>query len=164
MENGYKGTNFDHCVFMKKILWWWFSILLLYIDDMLTVGHYIAKINDLKVKLGQTSMMKELEYVKMILGIRIAQDKKSRKLWLLQETYVGKCWIDSTWIEWSWWWVCLQNNLSWLKSKAQRVKRIKWRWVRFPMPLPWRVFYMLWCALGPILLMQLVWPASFFKS
>ena len=90
MENGCKRTSFDHCIFMKKFSNDNFIILLLYVDDILIVGYDIAKINDLKVKLSQASMMEDMGQARTILGMRITQDRRSEKLWLSQEVYVEK--------------------------------------------------------------------------
>ena len=59
IENGYERSSSDHCMFMKKFSNDNFIILLLYVDDILIVGHNIAKIKKLKVKLSQTFTMKD---------------------------------------------------------------------------------------------------------
>ena len=88
MKNRYERSSFDRCMFMKKFFDDNFIIFLLYVDNMLIVENDIAKINDLKVKLGQAFVMKDLGQAKTLLGMRIARDKRSRKLWLSQEAYV----------------------------------------------------------------------------
>ena len=81
-EQRYKKTTFDHCVFVKSFSNNDFIILLLYVDDMLIVGKDISKINRLKKQLGVSFAMKDLGATKQILGIRIIQDRKEKKLWL----------------------------------------------------------------------------------
>jgi ATP-binding cassette subfamily B (MDR/TAP) protein 1 len=48
VDHGYARTTSDHCVFMKRFPNGNFIILLLYVDDMLIVGHDAKKIQILK--------------------------------------------------------------------------------------------------------------------
>lgn len=89
-EHGYNKTTSDHCVFVKKFSDEDFIILLLYVDDMLIVGHDVKKIDKLKKELGKTFSMKDLGSAKQILGIKITRDRKAKKLWLSQERYIEK--------------------------------------------------------------------------
>ena len=89
MSQGYNRTTSDHCVFTRK-----FSnddfIILLYVDDMLIIGHDSSMIDRLKRELSKSFSMKDLGSVKQILGMKISHDRKNRKLWLSQETYIEK--------------------------------------------------------------------------
>ena len=67
-----------------------FIILLLYVDDMLIVGHDRAQICKLKDELARSFDMKVLSQAKQILGMEITLDKKNRRLWLSQESYVER--------------------------------------------------------------------------
>jgi ATP-binding cassette subfamily B (MDR/TAP) protein 1 len=67
-----------------------FIILLLYVDDMLIVGHDAKKIQILKEELNKSFAMKDLGPGKHILGMKITRDRKKEKLWLSQERYVQK--------------------------------------------------------------------------
>ncbi|GKV32746.1 hypothetical protein SLEP1_g41331 [Rubroshorea leprosula] len=67
-----------------------FLILLLYVDDMLIVGHDTKKIAALKTDLSKSFSMKDLGPAKQILGMKIFQDRKNKKLWLSQEKYIEK--------------------------------------------------------------------------
>ncbi|GKV11932.1 hypothetical protein SLEP1_g23145 [Rubroshorea leprosula] len=67
-----------------------FLILLLYVDDMLIVGHDTKKIAALKTDLSKSFSMKDLGPAKQILGMKIFQDRKNKKLWLSQEKYIKK--------------------------------------------------------------------------
>ena len=67
-----------------------FIILLLYVNDMLIIGHDSSKIDRLKRELSKSFAMKDLGSMKHILGMNISRDKKNRKLWLSQESYVEK--------------------------------------------------------------------------
>ena len=82
MSQGYDRTTSDHCVFMKKFSDDDFIILLLYVDDMLIVGHDVGKIEKLKRELSKSFAMKDLGSVKQILGMKILRDRKKRKIWL----------------------------------------------------------------------------------
>ena len=59
MSQGYDRTTSDHCVFMKKFSDDDFIILLLYVDDMLIVGHDVGKIGKLKRELSKSFAMKD---------------------------------------------------------------------------------------------------------
>ena len=90
LSNGYKRTAVDHCVFIKKYSNDDFIILLLYVDDMLIIGHDVRKIEELKEELSKSFDMKDLGSAKQILGMQISRDRQNRKLWLSQETYIEK--------------------------------------------------------------------------
>ena len=89
-NHGYCRTTADHCVFVKKFGDGDFIILLLYVDDMLIVGHDEIKIARLKKELSKSFAMKDLGPAKQILGMRITRDRQNGKLWLSQERYVEK--------------------------------------------------------------------------
>ncbi|KAI4347747.1 hypothetical protein L6164_008530 [Bauhinia variegata] len=74
---------------MKKFSNGEFIILLLYVDDMLIIGHDTKKIGDLKKELSKSFTMKDLGAAKQILGIKIIRDRKNGKLSLSHEK-IGK--------------------------------------------------------------------------
>ena len=80
--HGYKRTNADHCVYVKRFGNGDFIILLLYVDDMLLVGKDMDKLDKLKKDLSQSFDMKGLGPSNKILGMEIKHDRKARKLWL----------------------------------------------------------------------------------
>ena len=90
MSHGYNRTSSDHCVFTRKFSDDDFIILLLYVDDMLIIGHDSSKIDRLKRELNKSFAMKDLGSAKQILGMKISHDRKNRKLWLSQESYIEK--------------------------------------------------------------------------
>ena len=90
MSHGYNRSTSDHCVFTTKLLVDDFIILLLYIDDMLIIGHDSSKIDRLKRELSKSFAMKDLGSKKHILGMKISFDRKNRKLRLSQESYIEK--------------------------------------------------------------------------
>ena len=88
--HGYSKTSSDHCVYVKKFSDGDFIILLLYVDDMLIVGHDTKKIESLKKDLNRSFAMKDLGPAKKILGMSITRDRKNGKLWLSQQKYIEK--------------------------------------------------------------------------
>lgn len=89
-RHGYKKTTSDHCVFVQKFSDDDFIVLLLYVDDMLIVGKDALRINLLKQELNKSFAMKDLGPAKQILGVKITRDRRERKLWLSQESYILK--------------------------------------------------------------------------
>ncbi|CAL2239535.1 unnamed protein product [Prunus armeniaca] len=57
---------------------------------MLIVGQNSDKISKLKKKISKFFAMNDLGPTKRILGISIFHDRKTRKIWLSQETYIEK--------------------------------------------------------------------------
>ena len=90
ISHGYNKTTSNHCVFTKKFSYNDFIILLHYVDDMLIVGHDASKIEKLKRELSKSFTIKDLGSVEQILGMKISRERKKRKLWLSQETYIEK--------------------------------------------------------------------------
>ena len=89
-KHDFKKTLTDHCVFVKKYDGGDFIILLLYVDDMVIVGHDPKKISTLKKALSRSFAIKDSELAKKIRGMKITQDRSKKLLWLSQEGYVEK--------------------------------------------------------------------------
>jgi len=66
------------------------GILLLYVDDMLIVGHDKKKIVALKLLLSKSFAMKDMGPTKKILGMKITRDQSKKLLWVSQEQYIEK--------------------------------------------------------------------------
>ena len=60
IDHGYNRTTSDHYVFVKRSNDDDFIIILLYVDDMLIVGHDIKRIQSFKVELSKFFIMKDL--------------------------------------------------------------------------------------------------------
>ena len=60
-NHGFSKTLCDHCIFMKKFGDNDFIIILLYVDDMLIVGHDASRIDNLKRELSKSFIMKDLD-------------------------------------------------------------------------------------------------------
>ena len=90
LEHCLRRLEVYHCVYIKMYDQERFIILLLYVDDMLVVGHDKSMINRLKKDLGTQLAMKDLGQAQQILGMRIIHDRKNKRLWLSQERYIEK--------------------------------------------------------------------------
>ena len=90
LEHDFHRLEADHCVYIKRYDQGKYIILLLYVDDMLIVGHDKNKINRLKKYLGSKFAMKDLGPAQQILGMQIMRDRKNKSLWLSQEKYIKK--------------------------------------------------------------------------
>ncbi|PKI62590.1 hypothetical protein CRG98_017012 [Punica granatum] len=88
--HGYTRTTSDHYVFVKQFFEGNFIILLLYVDDILFVGHDMSKIADLRKELRKVLCYEGFGTAKQILGMHISRDRSSGKLWLSQEMYIEK--------------------------------------------------------------------------
>lgn len=78
----HRKTSSDYCVFMQKFGTGDFIVPLLYVDDMLIVGHNMPKISELKRDLARSFGIKDLSRAKQILGIHITRDNSQGKLCL----------------------------------------------------------------------------------
>ena len=67
-------SNYDCCVYFKKLSSEKFIYLLLYVDDMLIAASNMEEIIRLKEQLGSTFEMKDLGAAKRILGMEISRD------------------------------------------------------------------------------------------
>jgi hypothetical protein len=88
VRQNYTRSEYDHCVYFKKLNNGIFIILLLYVDDMLLARKNIIEINRLKDQMARTFDMKDLGATKKILGMEIFRDKRNGKLWFSQQKYV----------------------------------------------------------------------------
>ena len=62
-------SEYDHCVYFKKLENDMFIILVLYVDDMLVASKSMFEINRLKAQLARTFDMKDLGAANQILGM-----------------------------------------------------------------------------------------------
>lgn len=84
LEQSYTRSEYDHCVYFKKLPNGSFIYLLLYVDDMLIAARSMDDINKLKSQLSKEFEMKDLGAAKKILGMEIHRDRKKGKLYLSQ--------------------------------------------------------------------------------
>ena len=64
VDHAFHKTQADHCVFVKRYDGMDFLILLLYVDDMLTVGQDLKKIGSLNKALGKSFAIKDISPTK----------------------------------------------------------------------------------------------------
>ena len=81
----YTISNFDHCVYFRKLQDGSFIYLLLYVDDMLIASRNQGEICRLKAQLSKEFEMKDLGEAKKILGMEIARDRQRGTLCLTQK-------------------------------------------------------------------------------
>jgi hypothetical protein len=86
----YTRSEYDHCVYFKKLNNDIFIILVLYVDDIILASKSITEINRLKAQMARMFDMKDLGATRQILGMKIFKDRGNGKLWLSQQKYVEK--------------------------------------------------------------------------
>ena len=69
MSQNYTRSEYDHCVYFKKLDNGIFIILVLYVDDMILASKSITEINRLKAQMARTFDMKYLGATRQILGM-----------------------------------------------------------------------------------------------
>ena len=89
-KNGFVKSEFDLCVYMKKLKDGGYVYLLLYVDDMLLVAREMTEIKKVKEMLAKEFAMKDLGPAKRILGIDIDRDRVGGVLQLSQSSYLKK--------------------------------------------------------------------------
>jgi len=82
ISHNYSRSNYDSCVYHKKLLDGTYVYLLLYVDDMLIASKSISEINKLKTLLNNEFEMKNFGAAKKILGMEIRKDRNAGKLYL----------------------------------------------------------------------------------
>ena len=69
VSHNFTRSEYDHCVYFKKLENDMFIILVLYVDDMLVTSNSMFEINRLKAQLARTFDMKDIGATNQILGI-----------------------------------------------------------------------------------------------
>jgi Reverse transcriptase (RNA-dependent DNA polymerase) len=83
-------SNYDSCVYLKRLDGGNYIYLLLYVDDMLISTTNMREIKKLKEQLSIAFEMKDLGVAKKILGMKITRDRSNRKLFLSQKEFAVK--------------------------------------------------------------------------
>ena len=73
MNQNYIRSEYDHCVYFKKLSNGIFIILVLYVDDMILSSKIISEIHRLKAQMTRMVDMKDLGAARQILGMDIFQ-------------------------------------------------------------------------------------------
>jgi hypothetical protein len=68
VSQNYTRSEYDHCVYLKKLNNGIFIILVLYVDDMILARKSITEINRLKAQIARTFDMKYLRVARQIFG------------------------------------------------------------------------------------------------
>lgn len=87
---GFMKSEYDLCVYLKKLRDQEYIYLLLYVDDMLLVAKNMLDISRVKKMLNQEFDMKDLGPAKRILGMDIKRDRAGGVLKLSQSKYLKK--------------------------------------------------------------------------
>jgi hypothetical protein len=87
MGQNYTRSEYDHCVYFKKLLDGSFIYLLLYVDDMLISAKIMKEINILKIQLSKEFEMKDLGAAKKILGMEIQREREGHIIFITTEVY-----------------------------------------------------------------------------
>lgn len=83
-------SEYDSCVYHRKLSDGCYIYLLLYIDDMLIACNNMLEIIKLKSELSNEFDMKDLGTAKKILGMEIHRDRKVDGLYMSQKKYIRK--------------------------------------------------------------------------
>jgi hypothetical protein len=89
-EQVYTRSEYDPCVYFKKLPSGEYVYLLLYVDDMLIASRSRTAVDRLKRQLSAEFEMKDLGEVKKILGMEIVRDRKEGRVTLTQKQYLQK--------------------------------------------------------------------------
>lgn len=86
----YSRSQFDSCVYFKKLVDDSFIHLLLYVDDMLIVAKNMSEINKLKNELSGEFEMKNLGAAKKILSKEVQRNRTTGISCLTHKSYINK--------------------------------------------------------------------------
>ncbi|GKB79927.1 retrotransposon protein, putative, ty1-copia subclass, partial [Tanacetum coccineum] len=90
LNNGFKRSSYDSCVYYMSYAPGEYIYLLLYVDDMLIACKSKAEIGSTKSLLKKEFDIKELGEAKKILGMEIVRDQSRKILRVSQSGYVSK--------------------------------------------------------------------------
>lgn len=90
LKHGFSRSEYDCCVYIRKLRGGDYIYLLLYVDDMLIASKSKVEIDRLKSQLGKEFEMKDMGAAKKILGMEIRRERSNRKLFLSQKGYIER--------------------------------------------------------------------------
>nr|GEW28821.1 retrovirus-related Pol polyprotein from transposon TNT 1-94 [Tanacetum cinerariifolium] len=90
LNNRFKRSNYDSCVYYRSYAPGEYIYLLLYVDDMLIACKSKAEIGSTKSLLKKEFDLKKLEEAKKILGMEIVRDRSRKIMRVLQSGYISK--------------------------------------------------------------------------
>jgi Reverse transcriptase (RNA-dependent DNA polymerase) len=85
----FSRSNYDSCVYLKRLDDGDYIYLLFYVDDILIAATNMGEIKKLKEQLSMAFEMKDLGAAKKILGMKIIRDWSNQKLFLSQKEFAG---------------------------------------------------------------------------
>jgi hypothetical protein len=85
---GFKRTESDHGVFVKKWVDERLVVLAVHVDDCLSVGTTQGLLNEFKGKINGKYRMTDLGPCKWLLGVRVDRDTKNKTIGLSQHAYI----------------------------------------------------------------------------
>uniref|UniRef100_A0A5B6ZAJ2 Putative retrotransposon protein, Ty1-copia sub-class n=1 Tax=Davidia involucrata TaxID=16924 RepID=A0A5B6ZAJ2_DAVIN len=88
MNQRYTRSQFDHCVYFRKLQDGSFIYLLLYVNDILIASKSKVEIDRLKAQLSSEFEMKDLGEAKKIIGMEIKRDRMKGTVCLTQTQYL----------------------------------------------------------------------------
>lgn len=90
LKHGYSRSEYDCCVYIRKLPGGEYIYLLLYVDDMLIASKSKVEIDRLKSQLGKEFEMKDLGAARKILGMEIRRERTNGTLFLSQKSYIER--------------------------------------------------------------------------
>ena len=78
-RKGYTRSDYDPCVYFRKLPTGEYVYLLLYVDDMLIASRSRSAVDKLKKQLSAEFEMKDLREAKKILRMEIVRDREKDK-------------------------------------------------------------------------------------
>lgn len=84
---GCRPLRSDPCLFAHSATG---AFILIYVDDLLVFAKSDAMVDQIAGLLAKKFPMKELGDVTWFLGCRIIRDRSQRKVWIVQDAYIGR--------------------------------------------------------------------------
>lgn len=84
---GCRPLRSDPCLFVHSATG---TFILIYVDDLLLLAKSDATVDQIAGLLAKKFPMKELGDVTWFLGCRIIRDRSQRKVWIVQDAYIGR--------------------------------------------------------------------------
>ena len=90
LNHNFSRSEYDNCVYFRKLNSGDQISLLLYVDDMLIACKHRAEVEKLKTELMAVFEMKDLGPAAKILGMQIKRDRQAKTLFLTQSGYLKR--------------------------------------------------------------------------
>ncbi|MCO5550796.1 hypothetical protein L7F22_004287 [Adiantum nelumboides] len=90
LSQGYKRSEFDHCLYTKQAKDGTWLLLILCVDDMLLAAKHFEDILAFKSKMAKSFDMNDMGEASHLLGMHIQRDRSAELIWLSQSEYIDK--------------------------------------------------------------------------